>query len=110
MSRYKYFISDNKVVCVSSFAKRAVRGIAKCAPDDKFNVEIGKKLAKLRCDEKVADKRANRALEKYIEAEELLYEATKYFYDMKGYYLDSEHAHDEAIGKLISFERELKNS
>ena len=64
-------------------------------------------MAQLRCDEKIADKRADRAMKKYIEAEDALFEAKEYFYKMKDYYLDSEHKHDKAQNELIHFEKEL---
>lgn len=67
--RYKFYVADNKVICVSSYAGRPVRGIAKCDTDhDTFNVETGKKLAQLRCDYKIAEKRVQRASQKHFEA------------------------------------------
>lgn len=54
---YSFLVSDRKVVCSSTYAGKPVVGVAKCAPEDVFNVEYGKKLARLRCDLKVAKKR-----------------------------------------------------
>lgn len=66
---YKFFEGENKkgkfVICVSSFAGKPVRGIAKCNGDvDEYDVEFGKKIAQLRCDQKVAEKRIARAKQK----------------------------------------------
>ena len=47
---YRYHVSDDnkKVICISSFAKKPVRGIAKCDTNyDEFDVETGKQLAGL---------------------------------------------------------------
>lgn len=107
MSRYRFIKADNKVICISTFAKKPVKGIAKCSPNDTFDLEIGTKLAKLRCDLKVTDKRANRAAEKYLEATELLIDANEYFYDMKQYYFDSEYQYSEALKELKNFEKEV---
>ena len=82
MARYRFIEAGNKIICISTYAKKVVKGIAKCSPNDNFDIEIGKKLAQLRCDEKIADKRANRALDKYLEAGEILAEAKMYFDDL----------------------------
>ena len=107
MSRYRFVRTNNKIICISTYAKKAVKGIAKCAPNDNFDIEIGKKLAQLRCDKKIADKRANRAAEKYIEAEDELYEAFNYFAKVKKYYFDSEMAYQKAEKELSDFESNL---
>lgn len=59
--KYNYIVTANKVICISHYAKRLVKGIAKCAPGDTFDEEKGKKLAKLRCDIKVAQMRYKNA-------------------------------------------------
>ena len=104
MARYRFIQTGNKVICISTYAKKVVKGIAKCSPNDKFDLEFGKELAKLRCDVKVADKRADRATEKYIEAEDNLYEANQYFCKVKDYYFDSERKYYDALDKLNEFE------
>ena len=57
--RYTYFIiPENGVVkCVSHYAKKPVVGIARCASEDEFDAGIGKKIARIRCDQKVNKKR-----------------------------------------------------
>lgn len=60
-TNYKYFRAGNKVIAVSTYAGKTVRGVATCAPGDEFNLEFGKKLAAARCNEKVAEKRYARA-------------------------------------------------
>lgn len=60
---YKYIINEEKrtVVALSTFAGEAVRGVARCAETDEFNVETGKKIAAARCSAKIAEKRMKRA-------------------------------------------------
>ena len=87
---YKYYVSENKVVCLSTFAKRPVRGIAKCDTNhDNFNEETGKKLARLRCDVKVSTKRKERAEQKLAEAVEMLKAAQARVSKMENYLKDS---------------------
>lgn len=69
MARYKtYRASDNKIVVVSRYAGKAVRGVAKCNPSDEFDAQKGEDLARLRCDKKIAEKRVARANAAYAEA------------------------------------------
>lgn len=60
---YKYVINEEKrtVVALSSFAGQVIRGVARCAPNDVFDVEAGKRLAEARCSMKIAHKRLQRA-------------------------------------------------
>lgn len=55
--RYQFFKNKNEIICVSSFAKKRVRGIAKCAECDEFDETIGRQLAQIRCDLKINEKR-----------------------------------------------------
>lgn len=61
--KYKYVINEESktVVALSTFAGKVVRGVARCAPNDVFDVEKGKKLAAARCAMKIAHKRLRRA-------------------------------------------------
>lgn len=70
MSRYNFYVDEkNKtVICVSSYEGKRVKGRAKCHPNDEFDLAIGERLARLRCDKKVAQKRVERAIRKLYEA------------------------------------------
>jgi hypothetical protein len=72
MFNYKIYTSDAKVVAVSTFARKPVRGIAKCDPEDTFSVEAGKELAIARCDLKIAEKREKHARKKLSDAKKAL--------------------------------------
>lgn len=96
LEKYKFFVNGNKIIAVSRYAKKTVRGVAICHPDDNFNLEIGKQIAAARCNEKVAQKRYARAESKFAEAEEKLAEAQNYYDRMKEYMNDSFIAMNEA--------------
>ena len=94
---YKYVvIPGKKVIAISTYAGRTVKGVAKCHPNDEFDVEFGKKLAAARCNEKVAGKRLARALNKYREAVDESIAANEKMNRMRDYALDASEAHDEA--------------
>lgn len=55
----KIIIDEKKqrVIAVSKYKGNSVRGVAKCGPDDKFDIEKGETLAIARCLKKIAQKR-----------------------------------------------------
>lgn len=64
MTRYKegrytfYIIPESKTVkCMSTYEKKPFWGIAKCNDEDNFDEEVGKNLARLRCDIKINNRR-----------------------------------------------------
>ena len=66
--KYTIIHKGTTTMCVSHYAGKKVVGEAKCAPGDSFDLEYGTVLATLRCDLKVAIKRAKRhgmLVEKY---------------------------------------------
>ena len=99
--RYRFYVTDNKVICVSSYGGKAVRGVAKCDPKDIFNLEDGKKLAQARCDYKIAKKRVLRARAKHAEATKALGDAREYQNKMQSYY-------DESFKDFVRLDEELK--
>ena len=103
MSRYRFIEAPNKVICISTYAKKIVKGVAKCSPNDKFDIEIGKKLSQLRCDEKVAEKRMKRAFNKYEEALQHLADAKLYLFSMEDYYNSAVEKYNDACDKLDKF-------
>ena len=105
--RYNFYVTDSKVICVSSYAGKAVRGIAKCDPKDNFDPEAGKKLSQLRCDCKIAGKRYRRAREKYSEALKLLDDAREYLVRMASYQEESFKEYEELRAQLEEFEKSL---
>ena len=105
--RYKYFYSGNQVVCVSTFAGRRVRGVAKCDPTDTFDEGKGAMLAKLRCDLKIAKKRKKRAMEKYNDAYDAYIKASDYNDAMGEYFADAQNEYESLRKRLEEFESSL---
>lgn len=106
-NKYKYFIAGNKVIAVSTYAGRKVRGVAKCDPVDTFDEEKGKKLAAARCNEKVAIKRVERAAKRYCEATAALDAAMQEHNRMREYFMDASDALDEARTALSDLAKEV---
>jgi phage terminase Nu1 subunit (DNA packaging protein) len=86
---YKYVYHENKVIAISSFAGRIVRGIAKCDPADGYVRELGELIAKSRCDIKVAKRRSKHAEKKLTEAKKALAEAKARVSKMEDYVTDA---------------------
>jgi hypothetical protein len=89
MSNYRFYNSKNKVIAVSTYAGKPVRGVAKCDPEDTFAIEYGEALAAARCNEKIAEKRVSRARRKMDEAQEAYMIAKRYYERMSKYYEDA---------------------
>lgn len=107
MARYNFYKTKNKVICVSSYAGKTIRGVAKCAPNDTFDEEKGKRLAQLRCDLKVAAARVRNAEAKMNEAEKSLADAEVRFDNMCAYYEDASNTWDELVVELEEFQDSL---
>ena len=106
---YQYFEGNNKVVCVSTFAGKPVRGVAKCdVSSDYFDIEVGKKLATARCDCKINHKRVNSAKRKLAEALKAEEYAKERVEKMRKYLADSTADYDIAELNRISIENSLK--
>lgn len=93
--RYQFYTDGSgKTICLSSYAGKTVRGIAKCNPSDNYNEVTGKMLARARCDAKVANKRFRNAKKEYKKAYEDAYKAYVRLVEMDTYVTD---AYQEAM-------------
>ena len=99
----------SKVIAVSSFAGQTVRGVAKCAPNDEFDLEYGKRLAAARCVVKIASKRMNRAAGKANMALEAANIAIAHLYDMLCYAASAEANMTNAMAELAKVGSEKAN-
>ena len=90
MSKYIFYTTKNKVIAVSTYAGKVVKGVAKCNPNDNFDLEKGKKLAAARCNLKVAKKRHNNAIKQLKEARIVLSKSYKRVDDMENYLYDAQ--------------------
>ena len=106
--KYRYYKAGNKIIAVSSYAGKTVKGYAKCHPSDTFDVETGKKLATLRCAQKIAEKRFNRAAMCEAKAKEAVKAAELHYRDMGDYRTDAAIAWDKADTELKNFVKEIK--
>lgn len=102
---YKYVQAGNRVIAISTYAGKTVRGVAKCDPRDNFDIEAGKKLAAARCNQKVLAKRFARSQKKVAEAERVLAEAQRFYDRMKAYYADSTKKLNEATHEVEAIEK-----
>lgn len=99
---YSYYIDEKnkKVIAVSTYAGKVVKGIAKADPVDNFNLEFGKKLAAARCNEKISKKRMIKAISKEGEALKQLMKAVFNYNEAYKY-------KEDAIKRHIDAEREV---
>ena len=79
-----------RIVAVSSFAGKPVKGYADLHPKDEFDIEYGKALAAARCAEKIAAKRCKRAYNKVDEAKAMANAALAHLQKMMQYEADAE--------------------
>lgn len=110
--KYNYYTDkeQHKIIAVSSFAGKNVRGVAKCSPEDKYDLDIGMNLATLRCAVKIASKRLARAEQKKYEAYEAFAAAAQRYDAMSTYWADSVQAYEDAKAELKKMENRLKGS
>lgn len=108
-NNYKVYVDEkNKtVIAVCRYAGRNIRAVAKCAPEDTFNIEFGTKLAKARCDLKVARAKNQNASAAYMKASIAADEAQRKYDKMKQYYIDSVDQFDEAYATVDSIIKEI---
>lgn len=97
IEKYKFYTNGSRVIAVSTYAGKTVRGIANCHDGDEFSLEKGKRLAALRCAEKIARKRLNRADRKVDEAYWAHANAEEYLDKMCDYKDDAIYELDEVI-------------
>ena len=104
LEKYRFYKNGNRIIAVSTYGGKTVRGVAICHPDDNFDLETGKRIAAARCNEKVALKRLNHASQKAMTASIDAENAQKHLKKMNEYYNDAFIAYNEAAieyNKLI---------
>jgi hypothetical protein len=107
--KYRIFTTnyDKTVIAVSSFAGKRVRGVAKCSPEDTFDLETGVKLAILRCDLAIAMKKVKRAAVKIKNAEAELVNAKKEWEIVHKYAMDADEKYIDAEKALHEFMKNI---
>jgi hypothetical protein len=78
-TRYRFYVTDNRVICVAEWAGKRIKASARCNVEagDQFNEETGKVLARARVDEIIAHRRAKKAKERVANAEAAVAEAER---------------------------------
>lgn len=92
LEKYRFYTNGNRVIAVSTFAGKTVRGTATCNPKDKFDLEKGKMLAAARCNERVARKREKLARNRLNEARDTVSNAMTHLGAMNDYFRDAANA------------------
>lgn len=107
---YKYYVDEKNrmVIAVCRYAGRNVRGTAKCAPEDAFDIELGKKIATARCEEKKAKIKIQNASAKYLEASLAAEKAKRHLFRMQRYFMDAVDQHDAAVEAVNNVVSEIK--
>lgn len=105
--KYRYSTNGRRVIAVSTYAGKTVRGVATCDPSDEFSMEKGKELAAARCALKIAYKRYDRATRKTKEAYEACRAAEAHHEKMYNYLIDSEARVTEAEDYLAEILNDL---
>ena len=113
LEKYRFIERTRKdgvkeIIAISTYAGKAVKGVAKCAPGDNYFIADGEIIAAARCNAKVAAKRAKRAEKKMAEAEARLAEAIKYRNAMQEYVVDSAYALKVAEDELAEILSDYK--
>lgn len=105
---FKFFNDGKgKIIAVSYFNKKAVKGIAKCCENDKFNEDVGRELAAERCTVKVLKKKTKKAAEKYLNSLIMADRAERKAKKLLKYYCKVANELHEAETQLIKFENTL---
>ena len=99
-SKYKYAQTGNKVIAISTYAGRTMKGVAKADPRDAFSLEDGKKLAAARCNAKIATKRTKNAEAQLNKAKAALELAEARYNKMTAYFNDASFAEGAAINEV----------
>lgn len=107
MSFYQFYRQGNKIIAVSTYEGKTVRGYAKCDPKDVDNEWYGRVLAAARCNEKVARKRFMRARKCHKEAYRNLEAALNLLNKRNEYVMSSEYAYNSARQIVAEIESEL---
>ncbi len=108
INKYKFYYATKtdgtpyKVVAVSSYCGRPVRGVATCSNLDTFDVTIGKEIAAARCNQKVAVKRKKRAEKEFAKAVATHNKASRHLNKMTQYYEDAQIAVNTANYELTN--------
>lgn len=102
IKKYKFVVlpEQKKVIALTSYAGKAVRGIAVCSEHDEFDIETGKRLAAARANVKVAMKRKARAEKKLAYFDKIIDEVEREYHDLEAYLYMADERWENAVDEL----------
>ena len=106
---FHYNSNSNTIVCTTVYKGQTIRGIAKCSPEDSFDMEAGKRLAYLRCRKKFAKKKCKRASKAYRDAVEAQTKAEQHYLNALVFWSDAMMQLETINDELVEFENLLNN-
>lgn len=109
--KYNFYYNEESktIVCATLYKGQPVRGIAKCDPDDVFDIDLGKKLSYLRCVQKFAQKKLKHAQNVKQKAFDVVVKSRYSLYKACQFVADAELQFDVAMDELVKFESKLNN-
>lgn len=105
---FTYSFSENRVYCMTFYAGKTVKGVAKRDPEDEFDLEVGKKLARARCEYKVAKAKYKRKTDRRTIADKELIVALEHASNALKYQTEAYNALEEAEKNLKELESSLR--
>ena len=105
--KYTFIHLKDRILAISTYAGRTVKGSAKCAPGDTFDPSVGESIAAARCNVKVSKRRVRNAERKLKEALQLQYEANARVAKMQEYLVDSQASVITAENELAELIKEV---
>lgn len=69
--RYRVYQNKNQVIVITHYRSKSIKGVAKCSPEDEFDLERGTAIAKCRCDLKLMNKKQDDDAKQYIELQRI---------------------------------------
>ena len=107
--KYNFYFNTTTglVVCATFYKGKLFKGTAKCGPEDVFDLETGKKLAYLRCRQKVLKNKLKRADDAYVQAVLAKVKAEDKYEKALEFASDVDLQYTQSITELNRFECEL---
>ena len=93
---------QKKVIALTSYAGKAVKGVAVCSEHDEFDVEVGKRLASARANVKVAMKRKARAEKKLAYFDKIIDDVEREYHELEAYLYTADERWENAIDELAN--------
>lgn len=104
IEKYKFIIlpEQKKVIALTSYAGKAVKGVAVCSEHDEFDAEVGKRLASARANVKVAMKRKARAEKKLAYFDKIIDDVEREYHELEAYLYTADERWENAIDELAN--------